>query len=86
VNGTNSDDTNAIWGYAYGTEEYQQTRVFTSNEGFQPENNPLAFSVKPSQSVYNIEFAIACMYAGHGAVYVKDINVLLEVIDGLPPS
>ena len=64
-------------GYSVGTE-YQQTTIFTSD--------PQSFTVTPNQNIYNIEFSFASLHAISGELYVKDINVLLEVMDGLPPE
>jgi len=65
-------------GSVTASTEYQQTVIYTSN--------PLSFTVKPDQSVYNIEFGFASPNPISGELYVKEINVLLEVMDGLPPE
>jgi hypothetical protein len=61
------------------TIEYQQTILY----GF---GSWTADMVKPNQSTYTIKFQIKCVIKYPGPSYIKDINILLQVMDGLPPS
>jgi opacity protein-like surface antigen len=61
-----------------GDTAYKQTTIFTTD--------PQSFTLMPNQNAYTITFAFASPSAIAGELYVKDINVLLEVIDGLPPE
>jgi hypothetical protein len=60
------------------TTEYQQTAI--KNYGsWQSEY------IRPNQSTYTVRFQIRCATKSN-PMYAKDINILLEVMDGLPPS
>ncbi len=65
-------------GSVSGGTVYQQTILYTSD--------PQSFTLTPNQNVYDIEFAFASPNPSSGELYVKEINVLLEVMDGLPPE
>jgi hypothetical protein len=65
-------------GSVSGGTVYQQTLLYTSD--------PQSFTLIPNQNVYDIEFAFASPNPSSGELYVKEINVLLEVMDGLPPE
>lgn len=71
-----NDATVANFGiYKYNTG-YEQSQIWvltTTN------------SIMPNQSSYTVKFQISSGYI-NTLTYVKDINILLEVMDGLPPS
>jgi hypothetical protein len=67
--------TDACWEAEYG-QEYEQSVIYPFWYGWS------RYGIKPNQDTYRIEFNIASTVP----TYVKDINVLLEVMDGLPPS
>ena len=60
----------------YGIAEYKQTYLHVIST---------TYTIMPNQNSYTVKFQI---YADHSGdqIYVKDINILLEVMDGLPPS
>lgn len=59
------------------TTEYQQSPIF-----------PLAsmYILMPDQSTCTVKFQIKCAANYPNPVYAKDVNILLEVMDGLPPN
>jgi hypothetical protein len=61
----------------YTATGYKQSRVYELSQLSQG-----WYITEPNQNSYTIKFQ--CQYLGPS--YVKDINILLEVMDGLPPS
>lgn len=63
-----------IYKYNTGYEQSQMWVLTTTN------------SIMPNQSSYTVKFQISADLPIGNQSYVKDINILLEVMDGLPPS
>jgi len=59
--------------------EYKWTPIFMDSDSFE---NPSVHPLYPNQNTYTIKVQFACETTG----YVKDINILIEVADGLPAS
>jgi hypothetical protein len=86
-NGSGSGDCNMVingqeaFKGSVGATKYYEWSQWTcyNNEA----NSTLEW--KPNQSSYTIKFQI-WWYPSDGAIYVKDFSILLEVIDGLPPT
>lgn len=60
------------------TTEYQQSQIFGVLSAW--------CLLKPNQSTYTVKFQIRCAANYSNPIYVKDINILLRLMDGLPPS